>query len=83
VSERLLQRLSKGGRTGVFLAALVVILLALFAPGWLGAVLIVVIVAVLTVLMRHTWAVQPTTTRAVRVTVLAALALLALYKATH
>jgi hypothetical protein len=83
VSERLLERLANGGRTGVFLAALVFILAALFAPGWIGALLIVVAVAALAVLMRHTWAVQPTTTRAIRVTVLIALVALAFFKATH
>ena len=83
MSERLLQRLSNGGRTGVFLAALVIILLALFAPGWIGAVLIVVIIATLAVLLRHTWAVAPTRARVLRVVVLLVLAALALYKATH
>lgn len=83
MSERLLQRLSKGGRTGVFLGALGVILLALFAPGWIGAILIVVIIAALAVLMGRTWAVQPLATRAVRVIVLLVLAIFAGYKATH
>jgi hypothetical protein len=83
VSERLLQRLASGGRTGVFLAALAFILVALFVPGWIGALVIMTTVAALAVLMRHTWTVQPTKTRAVRVTVLAALVALAFYKATH
>lgn len=83
MSERLLQRLSNGGRTGVFLAALVVILAALFAPGWIGAILTVVIIAALVVLMRQTWAVQPGRTRAIRVVVLLVLAAFAVYKATH
>jgi hypothetical protein len=83
VSERLLQRLSNGGRTGVFLGALVILLVALFAPGIVGAVLIVVIVAGLAVLMRRTWPVAPPQARVTRVAILAILLVLAVYKALH
>jgi hypothetical protein len=83
VSERLLQRLSSGGRTGVFLAALAIFLLALFLPGWLGAIVIIAIVAALAVLMRHTWVVADGRTRATRLIILAILVGLAVYKATH
>ena len=80
MAERLLQRLSNGGRTGVFLAALVVILIALLAPGWIGALLTIIIVALLAALMRRTWAVQPVRTRTVRLLVLLILVIFAIYK---
>jgi len=79
----LLERLSGGARTSVFLAALALTVAALFAPGWIGAALVVVIVAAMLVLMRHTWAVAPPSTRAMRVLVLVALAAIAIYKATR
>ena len=81
--ERLMQRLAHGGRTGVFLAALVIILLALAFPGWLGAVFVIVIVAVLAMITRRTWSVQPPRTRATRVGILALLVLVAYLKARH
>ena len=83
MSERLLHRLANGGRTGVFLGALVIILGALLAPSWIGAILVVIMIAVLAVLMRQTWPVQPPQTRVLRVCVLAVLAAFAVYKATH
>jgi len=67
----------------VFLAALVVTLAALFAPGWIGAVLLVLAVAFLAVIMRRTWPVAQTSTRVTRVLVLAVLLFFAGWKATH
>jgi hypothetical protein len=75
-----MQRLSNGGRTGVFLAALVVILIALLSPGWIGAVLTIMIVGLLAALMRRTWSVQTAQTRVLRVGVLLLLVVLAFLK---
>ncbi len=80
MTERFLQRLSNGGRTGVFLGALVVILAALLLPGWIGAILIVIIVGLAAALMRHTWAVQSTQTRVMRLAVLLLLLIFAVAK---
>lgn len=81
--ERLMQRLAHGGRTGVFIAALVLILLALALPGWFGALFVTLIVAGMAMITRRTWAVQPPRTRMIRVGVLALLLLLAYAKAVH
>ena len=45
MSDRIMQRLAGGGRTGVFLGAIAAVLIALFLPGWAGAILLTVIVA--------------------------------------
>lgn len=78
-----MQRLAFSGRTGVFLTALVIILAALLAPGWIGALLTVVIIALLIALMRRTWAFQTPRTRAMRLGVLVILFAFAVYKASH
>jgi hypothetical protein len=75
--------LSSGGRTGVFVAALAIFLVALFLPGWLGAIMIIAIVAALVALMRQTWAVADGRTRTMRLIILAIMVGLAFYKATH
>ncbi len=79
----LLQRLPVRARTGLFLGALVVTLVALFTPGLLGAFLVAVIVVALAYLMSRTWAVAAPRTRVVRVVVLAVFIAFAIYKATH
>ncbi|HKE64869.1 MAG TPA: DUF6703 family protein [Micromonosporaceae bacterium] len=76
----ILQRLAGGGRTGVFLGALAVILVALFLPGWTGAILLFAIVSALGWLLTHTWPVIPPQTRAMRVIVLLGLLAIAAYK---
>jgi glucose-6-phosphate-specific signal transduction histidine kinase len=81
--ERLMQRLANGGRTGVFIAALVLILFALLVPGWGGALLVTVIVAIMATISRRTWAVQPPRLRVMRMTILIGLLIIAYVKATH
>jgi hypothetical protein len=83
VADRILHRLAHGGRTGVFLAALVVILIALLSPGWIGGLLTIIVVALLAALMGRTWSVQPPATRAVRIVVLLVLTVFAIVKVTH
>jgi hypothetical protein len=81
MADRLMQRLANGGRTGVFIGALVIILLALAVPGWGGAILVTVIVALVALVTRRTWAVQPAKTRLTRLGILALLVLIAFLKA--
>jgi glucose-6-phosphate-specific signal transduction histidine kinase len=81
--ERLMQRLANGGRTGVFIAALVLILLAFAVPGWGGALLVTVIVAIMAAISRRTWAVQPPRVRVTRMGILVLLLLVAYIKAAH
>jgi hypothetical protein len=83
VSERLLQRLANGGRTGVFLATLAITVAALLAPAWIGAPILVAIIAVLAVLMLRTRAVTEPRIVAMRATVLAVLVILVIVKAMH
>ena len=76
----IMDRLTNGGRTGVFLGALVLALLAFFLPGWVGAILLFAIVAGLGWLLAQTWLVTPQQTRAMRVIVLLVLLVVAIYK---
>jgi membrane protein DedA with SNARE-associated domain len=80
VPNGILDRLSEGGRTGVFLGALVVVLAGFFLPGWLGAILLVSIVAGFGWLMSQTWRVAAPQTRTIRVLVLLVLVAVAVYK---
>jgi hypothetical protein len=83
VSERIMQRLAGAGRTGVFLAVIVVTLVGLFLPSWLGALLIALLVAGLATLMTRTWIVTSPRNRMIRVLVLIALTVIALGKIVH
>jgi len=83
VQIRLLEQLSRTRGAGTFLGALVIVLLALFLPGWYGAILLALIIAALIVLMQHTWAVAPPRARTMRVLALVALAAVAWFKAVH
>lgn len=83
VTDQMMRRLSRGGRTGVFLAVVVVTLVALFLPGWYGAALLVAIVAALGALMRRTWAVTAPQTRVLRLIILLALLVLAYLKTSR
>jgi len=67
----------------LFLGALVIILLALFLPGTIGAILVGLIVLAMAWLASLTWSVTTPRTRVVRILILLALAALAWYKATH
>jgi hypothetical protein len=80
MSDRIMQRLAGGGRTGVFLGAIVAVLIGLFLPGWVGAILLTVIVAGMGWLMARTWAVTPASRRTVRFLILAVLAAVAIAK---
>ncbi len=70
-----------GTSPGLFLGALVVALVALFLPGWYGAIALGLIVIGLAWLMNRTWPVVPPQTRALRLLVLAVFAAFAVYKA--
>jgi hypothetical protein len=72
--------LSRLPRTAVFLGALAVLLVALFLPGAVGAVLLLAIVAGLVTLLTVTWSRLAPQRRVFQVLVLALLIALAVYK---
>jgi len=82
VPNGIMDRLTNGGRTGVFLGALVLVLLAFFLPGWIEAILLLAMVAALGWLLAHTWPVTPQQTRTMRLIVLLVLLGAAIYKIT-
>ena len=59
-------RLSVRPRPGLFLGALAIVLAALFLPGFIGAVLVGLIVLAMAWIMVLTWSVTAPRTRAVR-----------------
>ena len=75
-----LARLARLNATAVFLAALVYVLIGLFAPGVLGGALLLLLAGGLGWVMARTWPVQPPTTRMIRLTALVALIGVALLK---
>jgi glucose-6-phosphate-specific signal transduction histidine kinase len=81
VLDRLNEKLAAGARTGVFLTALVIILLALAIPGWGGALLVTAVVGIMAVITRRTWRVQDPRTRVMRVAILALMLAIAYLKA--
>lgn len=80
MTDRIMQRLAGGGRTGVFLGAVAVMLIALFLPGWYGAILLLAIVGALAWLMTKTSPVATPQTRTVRLIILLALLVVAAIK---
>ncbi len=80
--DAFLYRLARANRTVVFAVAAVLVLIALFAPGLYGAVLLLSIAAALFALTTVTWRVQPPATRGARLVILAGLVLLAVIKLT-
>ena len=76
----LLNRLARLNRTAVFLGALIIGLIALFLPGFVGGILLLVVVALMVVLLRLTWAVTAPTPRVLRLLILGILAGIALSK---
>ncbi|MGR6321493.1 hypothetical protein Q2K19_18270 [Micromonospora soli] len=76
----LLARLARLNPTVVFLATLVLVLVALFAPGPAGGVVLLLLAAGLVWLMAVTWPVQTPATRVLRLVVLTLLLAAALAK---
>jgi hypothetical protein len=76
----LLARLARVNPTAVFLTALVLVLVALFAPGIVGGALLVLLAAGLLALLVRTWPVQPRATRTARLLILTLLVTTALVK---
>lgn len=72
-SENLLRRLARVKPTTAFLVALALMLAGLFLPGIVGAALLLALGAGLATLTYSTWPVQPPSTRALRVLMLALL----------
>jgi hypothetical protein len=76
-----LSRLARVNPTTAFLATLVLVLVALFAPGIIGGGLLLLLLAAgLAALMARTWPVQRPQTRAVRLLMLTLLVAVALAK---
>jgi hypothetical protein len=78
--DPLLATIARLDRTTVFLVTLAVGTLGLFLPRWYGALLIYVVVAALAALLRLTWPLMPPPARALRLLVLATLAVVATLK---
>ncbi|MFD0785271.1 DUF6703 family protein [Micromonospora azadirachtae] len=75
-----LGRLARVNPTAVFLITLALVLVALFAPGVIGGVLLLALAAVLVTLLATTWPVQAPQTRLVRLLMLTLLVAVALVK---
>ena len=75
-----MERLARVNRTQAFLSVLALVLVGLFAPGWYGAVLLFALVAVLLVVLVRTAPVTWPGVVAVRLLILAGVALIAVYK---
>jgi hypothetical protein len=76
----LLTRLARLNSTTVFLAALVVVLVALFTPGVVGGLLLLALAAALVALLATTWPVQAPQTRVIRLVMVTLLIAVALAK---
>ncbi|GIG92730.1 hypothetical protein [Plantactinospora endophytica] len=76
----LLTRLARVNPTTVFLAALVLVLVGLFAPGIVGGALLLALAAGLAALLVTTWRVQSPATRMIRLMILTLLVGAALTK---
>jgi asparagine N-glycosylation enzyme membrane subunit Stt3 len=75
-----MERLARVNRTQAFLGALALVLTGLFAPGWYGAVVLFALVAALLVVLVRTAPVTGPGVVAVRLVILAGVALIAVYK---
>ena len=71
---------AKVNRTYVFVAALAVVLLGLFAPGWAGAAVLFAVVAALLALVVTTWRTRSPVTVLPRLVIIAVIAALAVSK---
>ncbi|MFC0002757.1 DUF6703 family protein [Micromonospora siamensis] len=76
----LLVRLARVNPTTAFLAALVIVLVAFFAPGPVGGVLLLALAAGLVWLLATTWPVQAPAIRLIRLVMLTVLIAVALAK---
>lgn len=76
----MLARLARANPTAVFLATLVLVLVAFFAPGIIGGALLLALAAGLIALLTKTWPVQAPATRVLRLLVLTLLVTAALAK---
>ncbi|MBM7078430.1 MULTISPECIES: DUF6703 family protein [Micromonospora] len=76
----LLARLARANPTSVFLATLALVLVALFAPGPVGGLLLLALAAGLAYLLTVTWPVQAPQTRLIRLVMLTLLVAVALVK---
>ena len=76
----LLAKLGRVNRTTVFLFTLAVVLVALFSPGVIGAILLFALAVGLTVLLRYTWPALPAGHRALRLAGIAFLLVIAVTK---
>jgi hypothetical protein len=76
----LLNRLARLNRTAVFLGALIIGLIALFLPNFVGGILLLIVVVLMIALLRLTWPVTPPGARVLRVVILGILAGIALTK---
>ena len=77
-----MERLVRVNRTQAFLGALALALIGLFAPGWYGAAVLFALVAALVVLLLRTAPRTRPGTVAIRLAILAGVALVAFYKIT-
>ncbi|MGC5021887.1 DUF6703 family protein [Micromonospora sp. DT47] len=76
----LLARLARVNPTTMFLATLVLVMVAFFAPGPVGGVLLLALAAGLVFLLATTWPVQTPRTRVLRLVMLTLLITVALVK---
>ncbi|GGJ74507.1 hypothetical protein GCM10010123_00640 [Pilimelia anulata] len=77
---RVLARLARRGPAPIFLGTIAYLLIALYAPGIIGAALLLLLVAALLAVGAHTWRVQSPGARLVRVLALSLLAAVAAVK---
>lgn len=75
-----MQRLARVNRTQAFLGTLALVLIGLFAPGWIGAIILFAVVVALGVLLSRTAAVRDRRAGAVQLVILAGIAVIAVYK---
>jgi hypothetical protein len=75
-----MQRLARTNRTQAFLAALALVVIGLFAPGWYGAVILFALVAAMLVVLVRTGPATRPGTVAIRLVILAGVVLVGVYK---
>jgi hypothetical protein len=80
MEQRILGRLGRLNQTGVFLATIALVLVALLLPGPVGGALLLVLAAVLGWLLLRTWPMHRPPIRVARVAILALLVILAVTK---